>query len=199
MTPLDKYLEKFKTSIDSIYPFSDECWNEITPVIELKEYEKNDYFSEEGEKAKCLGFVLGGILRIFYLNSKGEEWNKHFLQKNDFIASSILLEEKSITNIQALTKTEILCVPYSKFLELSNKHKEINRFIQKLSFLYLKQKQQREIKLLSEDALKNYLSFKQLFPNLENEIQHYHIASYLGITPTQLSRIRRKIDSNQHM
>lgn len=199
MKPTDRQIDKLKTSINNIYPFCNECWAEIVDSIELKEYEKNEYFSEEGEKVKCLGFILNGILRIFYLSNKGEEWNKYFLREGNFVASSILLKEKSITNIQALTKTYILCIPYAKFSELSSKYQEINSFVQKLTFSYLEQKQNREITLLSEDALTSYLSFKQIFPNLENEIQQYHIASYLGITPTQLSRVRQKIDSYQHM
>lgn len=195
----DKQLDKVKLSIDKIYPFSDECWSEMLSFIEIREYQKNDYFSKEGEKLKYLGFVLSGILRIYYLTSKGEEWNKHFLVEGDFVASSILPDKESITNIQALSNTFIACVPYTKFSGLSKKYKEINFFIQKLSFNYLEQKEQREIKLLSEDALNRYLSFRKMFPNLEDNIQHYHIASYLGITPTQLSRIRQKILAHQQM
>ena len=127
------------------------------------------------------------------MNDKGEEWNKHFLQENDFIASSISPEKKSITNIQALSKVLVLCIPYVKLMEIANKYKQINIFIQKLTFEYLEQKQKREIRLLSEEAMSNYLIFKKDFPNLEKGIPHYHIASYLGITPTQLSRLRKKL------
>ena len=167
--------------------------------IYIKELDKNDYFSKEGQSTRDLGFIFSGILRIFYLNDKGEEWNKHFLRENDFVASSISPEKKSITNIQALTETIMLCIPYTELVKLSTKYKEINLFIQKLTFSYLEQKQDREIRLLSEKAMNNYLAFKKSYPDLENKIQHYHIASYLGITPTQLSRLRKKIKSHQHM
>ena len=168
-------------------------------MIYIKELNKNDYFSKEGQSTKDLGFIFNGILRIYYLNEKGEEWNKHFLVENDFVASSISPEKKSITNIQALTKSTVLCIPYSEIVRISKTYNEISSFIQKLTFSYLEQKQDREISLLSEDAMNNYLSFKNIYPDLENEIQHYHIASYLGITPTQLSRLRKKIDTHQHM
>jgi len=184
---------KFKNSIDNIHPFGNECWSEIEPLIFLKELDKNDYYSKEGQLAKDLGFIIKGILRIFYLNEKGEEWNKHFLLENDFVASSISPEKKSITNIQALSQVSILCIPYAGIMKIADKYKQIHVFIQKLTFAYLEQKQEREIRLLSEEALSNYLMFKENFPGLENEIPHYHIASYLGITPTQLSRLRKKI------
>jgi len=193
MQPTDKHKIRFRAATDNIHPLRNECWSEIEPLIYIKEFKKNEYYSKEGQFTRDLGFIATGILRIFYLNDKGEEWNKHFLQENDFIASSISPEKKSITYIQALSEVLILCIPYVKLMEIANKYKQVNIFIQKLTFEYLEQKQEREIRLLSEEALSNYLIFKKDYPNLENEIPHYHIASYLGITPTQLSRLRKKL------
>ena len=190
---------KLKTSIDRIYPLGNECWSEIEPLIYIKELDKNEYFSREGQFTRDLGLISNGILRVFYLNEKGEEWNKLFLQKNDFVAATISPEKKSITNIQALSKTLILCIPYTELIKISTKHKEISSFIQKLTMAYLEQKQVREIRLLSEEAMSNYLMFREEFPDLENKIPQYHIAGYLGITPTQLSRLRKKMKTHQHM
>ena len=199
MKPTDKHKIQIRKSIDNIYPLGNECWYKIEPLIYIKELGKNEYFSKEGQSTRDLGFIFNGILRIYYLNDKGEEWNKHFLQENDFVASSISPEKKSITNIQALAETIIVCIPYLELTRISNKYSEIKLVIQKLTFSYLEQKQEREIRLLSEEAMNNYLTFKKAYPDLENKIQHYHIASYLGITPTQLSRLRKKMDTHQHM
>ena len=196
MQPTDKHKIQLKTSIESIHPLGNECWSEIEHLIYIKELDKNEYYSKEGQLTKDLGFICNGILRIFYLNDKGEEWNKLFLQENDFVASSISPEKKSITNIQALSKVLILCIPYAELMKIANKYKQINTFIQKLTFEYLEQKQEREIRLLSEEAMSNYLMFREKYPGLENKIPHYHIASYLGITPTQLSRLRKKLYKN---
>lgn len=193
MEATDNYKIKFKNSIENIHPIGNECWSEIEPLIYQKVLGKNEYYSKEGQLTKDLGFISKGILRIFYLNEKGEEWNKHFLQENDFVAASISPEKKSITNIQALTKVSILCIPYTELIKIADKHKQISVFIQKLTFEYLEQKQEREIRLLSEEAMSNYQRFLEDFPTLRDKIPHYHIASYLGITPTQLSRLRKKI------
>jgi len=193
MKPTDIHKIELKKSIDEIHQLGNKCWSEIEPLIYIKELEKKNYFSKEGQSTRDLGFIFNGILRIFYLNDKGEEWNKHFLRENDFVASSISPEKKSITNIQALTKATILCIPYSEIVRISKTYNEISSFIQELTFSYLEQKQDREISLLSEGAMNNYLSLKKSYPDLENKIQHYHIASYLGITPTQLSRLRKKL------
>ena len=198
MKPIKNYIEVLKDAIFEIYPISNDCWSEIKSLAYLKELNKGEYFSREGEKAKGLGLLLEGVCRIYYLDDNGNEWNKYFLQKNNFIASSISPEKHSITNIQSLNDTKIIFLSLPKLLELSKKHNDLLLFIQKLTFSYLEQKQEREINLLSETALNNYLTFKKDFPKLENEIPHFHIASYLGITPTQLSRVRKKL-SNQQM
>ena len=196
MQATNKHIIGLRAATDNIHPLGNECWSEIEPLIYLKEFGKNEYYSKEGQFTRDLGFIVSGILRIFYLNDKGEEWNKHFLQENNFIASSISPDKKSITYIQALSNTLILSISYEKLIKIANKYQQINTFIQKLTFEYLEQKQEREIRLLSEEALNNYLIFQKDFPNLENKIPHYHIASYLGITPTQLSRLRKKIKKN---
>jgi len=197
MKLVNNHINALKDAIFEVYPISNDCWNEIKALAHLKGINKGEYFSKEGEKAKGLGIILKGICRIFYLDENGNEWNKYFLQKNNFIASSISPEKYSITNIQALTDTEIIFLSLPKLLELSKIHNDLLIFIQKLTFSYLEQKQEREIKLLSETALSNYLTFKKDFPQLENKIQHFHIASYLGITPTQLSRLRKKLSHQQ--
>lgn len=199
MKPTEEQKNQLRKSISEVHPLRNECWAEIEPLIYVKELNKKDYFSKEGQTSRDLGFILNGILRIYYLSDNGDEWNKHFMIENNFVASSISPEKKSITNIQALSKTTILHIPYFEFFKLATKYNEINLFLQKLTFSYLEQKQDREISLLSENAMNNYLSFKKLYPDLENKIQHFHIASYLGITPTQLSRLRKKLNAHQQM
>lgn len=193
MKPSEKELEQIRVVISNVQVLERECWEELKLLFYTKKLKKHDYFSKEDQLITELGLVAEGIFRIFYLNEKGEEWNKHFLQKNEFIGSSVSPEKKSITNIQALTEARVFCISYPQFAKLSEKYKSLNLFFQKLISSYLEQKHLREISLLSGDSMNNYLFFKKKYPDLEDKIQHYHIASYLGITPTQLSRLRKKL------
>lgn len=197
MNLLKSHIEFLKDAMFEIHPISNECWDEIRLLAYSRKIGKEAYFSREGENAKGLGVVLTGVFRIYYLDENGNEWNKHFLQKKDFIASSVSPEKKSITNIQALTDAEIILLPLPQLLALSKKYNDLLVFFQKLTFSYLEQKQEREINLLSETAANKYIKFKNDFPELEDGIQHFHIASYLGITPTQLSRVRKKLSHQQ--
>ncbi len=187
-----QYIE-YRNAIEKIIPISNQVWNDIEEELNLSSLQKDEYFSKENQYLKKIGFISSGILRIFYLDDNGNEWNKHFLTKNDFVAESINPYKKSITNIQALNNTEIIYLDFNKFKELSEKHSSLKTFMQKLTYNYLEQKEKRQINFMSNTSIENYKLFKEKYPNLENEISQYHIASYLSITPTQLSRIRKKM------
>lgn len=193
----EEKIKILKKAIFEVSPISNDCWNEIKSIAHLMLLDKGKHFSREGERSKRLGFILKGVCRIYYVDDDGNEWNKNFLQKDSFIASSTSLQKSSIINIQALDDMEIVFLSFPELLALSKIYNELLLFIQNLSFVYIEQKQEREINLLSKNAVNNYLTFKRDFPELENKIQHFHIASYLGITPTQLSRVRKKLGHQQ--
>ena len=179
---------------------SEQCITALVKSVNEVKLTDKEHFSRCGDSVKNLCFVKSGILRVYYLDENGQEWNKHFMQAGDFVASSISPEKTAITNIQALSDVELIKIPYTKLIELSSTYPEIDAFIQRLSFNYLSQKQDREISLLSKQAKHNYKEFRIAYPDLENKISYYHIASYLGITPVQLSRLRKEsnLDSDQN-
>ena len=81
----------------------------------------------------------------------------------------------------------------SKLIALYDKHQDLERMARILSERYFVQKEQREVEIVLLNASERYLIFKKEFSDLEQIIPQYHIASYLGITPTQLSRVRQKL------
>ena len=186
------YIE-FRNSIEKIIPISNQVWNDIEQEIKSSFLQKDEHFSKENQYLKKVGFICDGILRVYYLDDNGNEWNKHFLIKGDFVAESLNPYKKSITNIQALSNTKIIYLDFNKFKKLSEKHTSLKTFIQKLTYDYLEQKQKREIDFMSKTSTENYKLFKEKYQDLENEISQYHVASYLSITPTQLCRIRKKM------
>ncbi len=188
-----KRISQFMKAVDNIYTPGDKCRARLESLLYYKKLTKNEYFSRENQFPKEFGFICSGILRMFYLSENGEEWNKHFFTENNFIAASIGPDKKSISNIQALTAVTLLCISYPEFVELLNEFEQFNVFLRKVIINYLDQKQEKEIRFLSDTTVNNYKYFIGKYPDLENTISHYHIASYLGITPTQLSRIRKKL------
>jgi len=192
----EPHFTQFKKALDAVHPIGCECFEKIKQLSEYNNLESNEYFSRSGDFNRLFGFVVSGALRVFYLSADGQEYNKIFLLKNSFLSASIVPEQRSITSIQAVLLTQLITFKYSSFISLVKEFKHLSVFKQKLIECYLEGKQEREIQLLSKTAEENYLLFLLQYPDFHNKIPNYHVASYLGITPTQLSRIRRKIKNN---
>ena len=133
-------------------------------------------------------------MRAFYRNNEGNEYNKTFFTEANFVGaySSLVSGQKNVINIQCLTNCTLLVADYGKMVELYDANPKIERLARIMAEQFFIQKEKREIELVMLDASNRYSIFQLEHPNLENLIPQYYIASYLGITPTQLSRIRAK-------
>ncbi|MCP4520343.1 MAG: Crp/Fnr family transcriptional regulator [Cytophagales bacterium] len=156
--------------------------------------QKNEYLAKEEEYSTKIAFIQHGVMRAFYRNNTGHEYNKTFFTDANFVAaySSIVTGQKSLINIQCLTNCEIHIANFGEITKLYDKYPKIERLARKLAENKFVIKEKREIELVTLDAQERYKIFQKEHPNLENLIPQYHIASYLGVTPTQLSRIRAK-------
>jgi len=188
---------QFKHFVNQISSLSNESfealWNCFHP-IELK---KNDFFVKEEETAKQIGFLYKGIVRAYFVNANGKEYNKQFFMAPSIIGAYTSLLTKAPNKIaqQALTDTEILVANYADIESLYDQFHELERLGRKMAEYYFLEKEKKEIEMALLDASQRYLILRETFPQIETNISQYHIASYLGITPTQLSRIRRNMTS----
>lgn len=158
---------------------------------------RGDFFLVNGKPCTKIGMVSTGVMRGFVLDHSGEEITTHFYQERDLIIGSFVPNGVMTMTIEALTDCEISTASYPEVMSFVNKDKEIteiiNREFQKLN----SQLQSRLVSLLNLDSLEKYRLFLDGYPGLLNRIPHYYIAQYLGITPTQLSRVRKQF--SQHM
>lgn len=155
---------------------------------------KGDYYAEYGEIARNIAFLNQGVVRAFSRNADGAEYNKTFFTEGVFFGaySSLVSGRPNLIYHQALTDCEILEAPFSALSALYDRYPIWERFARILAESFFVAKEKREIELVMLDAAGRYDVFKEKHPGLENRIPLYQIASYLGITPTQLSRIRGK-------
>ncbi|MEY8760894.1 Crp/Fnr family transcriptional regulator [Chryseobacterium tongliaoense] len=188
-------MDNFKSFINGLSPVSAESWKNFSALFTPRILKKGDYFIKEGEIANEIGFLEIGILRSFYRNNEGVEYNKHFFLPNCFIGgyTSLITKKPSPINQQALTNCNLLVANFKNIQNLYGTFPDIERLARILAEQLFLQKEKREIEIVLLDAEKRYHIFQKDFPLLEQQIPQYHIASYLGVTPTQLSRIRRKI------
>ena len=148
----------------------------------------------EGEFAKKLAFVQSGVLRAYYRNAKGEEFNKIFFTNPAIVGaySSLITGQQNMINIQCLTDCELLQTGFERILSLYEVHPMVERLNRVIAEDFFVKKERREMSLVMNDASERYAIFQREYPEIENQVAQYHVASYLGITPTQLSRIRAK-------
>lgn len=187
-------MKDLREYLNSISPLQDKTWDRIKSLFVERTLAKGDYFIEEGQVAKKIGFVQKGIVRAFYRNIEGIEYNKHFFIENGIIGgyASLITKLPNKINQQALADCTLLVANYDDLTRLFDEYQDLERMARRMAELYFVDKEQREIEIVLLDADKRYLIFQEAYPTLEQLIPQYHIASYLGITPTQLSRIRRK-------
>jgi CRP-like cAMP-binding protein len=157
--------------------------------------EKGEYFLMAGDVPEYIGFVRSGLLRLFYIDMDGVEANKHFCVENTLAISysAFLLREESKFYIQALEDTRLLAIDHQTYLDLLNSHMCWQIVARKLAEMLFILKEKREWELLLNNAQERYVQFLQDYPDLERRLSQYHIASYVGITPESLSRIRASL------
>ncbi len=156
---------------------------------------KKELFSSEGEYARKVGFLEKGIIRAFIRNSEGKEYTKQFFFAPSIIGaySSLLTNQPNKIIQETLTNCTIWIADYSKIEALYARHHEMERVGRKIAEYYYLEKERNLVEMALFDADKRYSLLKERFPTIESQVQQYHIASYLGISPTQLSRIRKKM------
>jgi CRP-like cAMP-binding protein len=182
-----------KNYLNSISEIEDETWEKIVVLFSESTLKKGEYFAEDGQLAFKIGFLKSGILRAYYTNRQGKEYNKHFFLPNSLIGaySSLISGQENRIAQQALTECTILVAEYKNLAKLYLTCPDFERFARKYAELSFVQKEKRELEIVLLDADKRYSIFRKQFPNLDQIIPQYHIASYLGISATQLSRIRK--------
>lgn len=156
---------------------------------------KDEYFSEAGKIAQQVGFVLDGIVRVCYYNNKGEEITKYFIDENNLVVDLESFENEiaSTAYVQAITDTTIMVFSKKDWKELSNTIVGWDAIVHKVVSRALMQKVERRSPQISEDATTRYLKFLEIYPNVVNRVPLSFVASYLGVTQSSLSRIRKNI------
>ncbi len=156
---------------------------------------KGSYYISEGETAKKFAFVRLGLLRSFYYSSNSEEVTYCFSFSGDLIAgySSLITQQKTTENIQALVDCELLEFPKNLLDDLIEKKRNWLLFSKQIAETKYIKLEKRVFILQKESAL---LRYKELLDNHSNYLENIplgYLASYLGISQRHLSRIRKQV------
>ena len=169
--------------------------DDLLSISKTVELGGEETYISEGQVPRKFAIVLNGLFRYYYIDEKGNQFTKGFILPGNVLSSYSAMRNRtpSFFFIQALENSEILEVSYRKWLQLQNNSPYWDKFL--ILALergyYIKEKRERELLLLDAEA--RYRTFLSEFPDLEKRVTQQMIASYLGIKPESLSRIRKKM------
>ncbi|AKN29880.1 cAMP-binding protein [Clostridium carboxidivorans P7] len=168
-------------------------------VSKPKVLKKDMFFLQEGEKSTEIGFIIKGVFRSYYIDKSGNDVTKYFYAEGGILFSyaAYLSQKESMYCIQALEDSEILVVKIFDFEKIVEGNYQLLLFYKKMIDKTLVIKEEHAISFKLLDSTKRYAQFLDTYPDLEARVKQCHIASYLGITPVSLSRIRKKLNINK--
>jgi CRP-like cAMP-binding protein len=156
---------------------------------------KDEYYWEAGKAVKQIGFLTDGILRVYYYNNKGEEITRYFIDEKHLILSGNTVDEFYTPSeyLQSIEDCKMVVFSKQDWKEISETIIAWDNIVQKIIAKHHTEKIKKRSDLISQDGTERYLDFLEKFPTLANRIPLSYIASYLGMTASSLSRIRKNI------
>ncbi|RYY65146.1 MAG: Crp/Fnr family transcriptional regulator [Chitinophagaceae bacterium] len=163
-------------------------------LLHRRTVRKRQFLLQEGDVCRYEYFVDSGCLRAYTIDAKGAEHVLQFAVEDWWIGdmNSFITQSPARLAIDALEDSEVLCMDKASWDLLFERVPKFERFFRILlqrAFITL---QERVVSAMSDDAEERYRQFRERYPQLEQRVPQRQIASYLGITPESLSRIRKQ-------
>ena len=185
----------FETYLTSNIALDNDSIDNLMLHCKQQQIYKGDFLLRQGEKCKHSFFVESGLLKQYSIDEKGKEHIIQFAPEKWFISDreSVYFDNPSNYFIQAIEDTKVFVLDELFFQELSLSHPNFLDYNNRLLHNHIRHLQKRITQLLSATAEQRYLDFIQVYPDISLRVPQTMIASYLGITPESLSRVRKEL------
>ena len=163
--------------------------------ISCRKYLKGQYIIQQGDVCKYECFVLSGCTKTFHMDEDGQEHILMFSIENWWVSDmgSFITQTPSDFNVQCLENTELIMFHYDNIETLYEKIPKLERFFRRIIERAFVAAQKRIVRSFSLTAKERYLFFKEQYPEIEQRIPQYMVASYLGITKEFLSKVKGQL------
>jgi len=191
-------MSKLKSIIENIIDISTDEWDYLLSLLKKETFKAKTTLINQGKTARKLYFIEQGLIRSFRIID-GKEINIHFAADGKFITAfaSFITQTPSLEYVESIEDSLVYSISYRELTELYNKYpkfERLGRILSEESYLYLLE---RSMILQSKTAIEKYKLFINYYDDkIINKVPQYQIASFLGITPESLSRIRKQIYSS---
>lgn len=187
-------MEALYKAIQSMINISDDEWNSFSQGCMEKKFRRNSFLSKPHAVPNEIFFIVNGLIRVMVTDEDGIDHSLHFAMENQFICdyACFMQMKPSLYTIQAIEETGVIVMPRSlitwgyEHLQEGNK---LGRLIAEYYFIY----QDNRIKnMIALSPKERYDCIAEVFPDIHNRVPQHMIASYLGITPVHLSRLKKQ-------
>lgn len=173
---------------------SESDFHAIQDLFIPKSLDRGELLLREGELAKYGSFVCKGCLRSYVVDSKGKEHVVQFAPENWWLSDidSMMNKKPSLYFMDAVEPTDVLLIDLPSFQKLLEQLPGMAASFQKGREKHTDAKDKRIVASLTSDAEERYRQFLQTYPSIVQRVPQHMIASYLGLSPETLSRVRKK-------
>ena len=191
--------DKLRTHLVKKVQITDEEFTFVTTFFIPKKVRKKQYILQAGDVCKAIAFVSDGCLRSYTIDDKGEEHILQFAIDGWWISDlqSMLTNQPATMNIDALEDSQVLLLERALQEKLCRALPQVEHFFRLLLEGNYNAARMRISDLISSSAEDRYLHFLKTYPDIVQRVPQSQIASYLGITPQSLSRIRKELSEKK--
>jgi len=167
----------------------------LQPLFSVKTFSKGDFLLLKGQISQNVFFVEKGLLRLYSIDDKGKEHILQFAQENWWLSdrNNLCSDEPSSYYIDAYEDTTVILINHDFIVKASEMSESFLEFHERILQRHIERLYHRINLLIGSSAKDRYLAFTKTYPNIVQRVPQWMIASYLGITPEGLSRVRKEI------
>lgn len=186
-------LDAFATALRRLGPISGRAFDALAAICVPRSFQPGDHLLRAGDRATLSFFVVKGLVRELYVGEDGAEHTRSFVAENQTTGSllDLLSGKPAVTFIEALEPTDTLAFGYAEFDALCARFADLNHIARKNAEAVYVRKARREHEMLALSAADRHARWLAEQPGLDARVTRRHLASYLGISPEHLSRLRR--------
>ena len=180
------------------FGLEDEIFDAVLGFSEFRVYSKGSLLANIGDSAARAAIVMNGIVRSYYVDGDGNDITQFFAREGSFCMDEGMMGFDEILKMwEAIEEVTVMMFDVKRMKELIYSSEKLKNLWIELLEGGMRYKMYREGGFLTENATERYLKFRRNYPDLAGRVQQRYIATYLGIKPESLSRIRAMLKENE--